>query len=165
MKNVIETTLPGVGIRHDFRTNEGSQLGVLTHHTGRRDFIVYDEDDPDTCKMIMRLEVDESQALSEMLGGAHYTPQTGQFQQTIGGMTIDWVPIHEGWVCAGRSIRDVGVKASDISIVAVIRDEVITPAPAPEFRLMAGDTAVVVGTPESIRHVFSLLQGSTPFGE
>ena len=35
--DIQETNLPGVGLRHDFTTRAGRQLGVVTHRTGRRD--------------------------------------------------------------------------------------------------------------------------------
>jgi TrkA domain protein len=44
---IQETALPGVGLRHDFTTRAGRQLGVVTHRTGRRDLLLYDRDDPD----------------------------------------------------------------------------------------------------------------------
>jgi len=34
--DITETALPGVGLRHDFTTRAGRQLGVVTHRTGRR---------------------------------------------------------------------------------------------------------------------------------
>ncbi|MGH2814647.1 MAG: TrkA C-terminal domain-containing protein [Actinomycetota bacterium] len=45
--DIQETNLPGVGLRHDFTTRAGRQLGVVTHRTGRRDLLVYDREDPD----------------------------------------------------------------------------------------------------------------------
>ena len=38
--DIQETNLPGVGLRHDFTTRAGRQLGVVTHRTGRRDLLV-----------------------------------------------------------------------------------------------------------------------------
>jgi len=37
MAGVIETKLPGIGVRYDFRTAAGVAVGVLVHRSGRRD--------------------------------------------------------------------------------------------------------------------------------
>jgi TrkA domain protein len=37
-----ETTLPGVGLRHDFTTQRGHQVGVVSYRTGRRGLLLYD---------------------------------------------------------------------------------------------------------------------------
>ena len=49
MADVRETKLPGVGVRHEFTTADGTDIGVLVHHDGRREILVYDSDDPDAC--------------------------------------------------------------------------------------------------------------------
>jgi TrkA domain protein len=40
--DIQETTLPGVGLRHDFTTQRGHQVGVVSYRTGRRDLLLYD---------------------------------------------------------------------------------------------------------------------------
>ena len=37
MTEVRETQLPGVGVKHDFTTVDGRDVGVLVHRDGRRD--------------------------------------------------------------------------------------------------------------------------------
>ena len=43
-------------------------------------------------------------------------------------------------------------------MVAVLRDDQTQPAPGPEFRIAAGDTLVVVGTPEGIAAAAGILR-------
>jgi K+/H+ antiporter YhaU regulatory subunit KhtT len=38
--DIQETALPGVGLRHDFTTRGGRQLGVVSYRTGRRDLLM-----------------------------------------------------------------------------------------------------------------------------
>lgn len=47
--DVERAALPGIGLRHVFTTVRGRQMGVVSHHTGRRDPVIYDKEDPDTC--------------------------------------------------------------------------------------------------------------------
>jgi hypothetical protein len=44
---VEQTPLPGVGIRYDFCTAAGRQVGVLVRRDGNADLIVYAADDPE----------------------------------------------------------------------------------------------------------------------
>ena len=68
MPDVSETNLPGVGVRHDFTTATGQRLGVIAHRGGRRELLVYDTDDPDACRTVMQLDVDDARTLAEVLG-------------------------------------------------------------------------------------------------
>ncbi len=160
MTRVQETQLPGVGARHDFTTQEGDRLGVITHRTGRRDLLIYDRDDPDACAMVVRLEEEDSHTLADLLGGTQLAQRVSNLQQSVQGLTLDWLPITPNWACAGLPIRQTRLRAqTGVSVVAVVRDGETIPAPSPDFRLEVGDTAVVVGTPEGIRQAFHLLHG------
>jgi len=160
MTHIKETQLPGVGVRHDFGTRAGDLLGVITHRTGRRDLLVYDRRDPDACAEVLRLEEDESHSLAELLGGTRVTETIASLQQSVPGLTIDWLPISSSSACAMQSIADFGLRGqTGVSIVAVVRGSETLAAPGAEFVLEPGDTAVAVGTPESIRKAFALLQG------
>jgi TrkA domain protein len=160
MPQIKETQLPGVGVRHDFAARSGERLGVITHRTGRRDLLIYDRDDPDACAEVLRLEEDESHALAELLGGTRVTETIASLQQSVPGLTIDWLPISATSACAMHSIADFGIRGqTGVSIVAVVREGQTIASPGADFVLPPGDTAVAVGTPGGIRHAFSLLQG------
>ena len=60
---------------------------------------------------------------------------------------------------AGRSIATAGVRSiTGVSIVAVLRDDAAFPSPGPDFCLEAGDTALVVGTPDGVEALVELLE-------
>ncbi len=160
MVEVTETQLPGVGVRHDFTTRAGERLGLIVHRSGPRDLLVYDRDDPDACSLVLRLEEDDSRTLADMLGASHVTEEIARLQ-SIAGLTIDWVPVTSASACTNCRLVDLGAAADrGATIVAVIRGDETIPAPAAEFVLQEGDTAVAVGTAEGVRHLFGLLQGS-----
>jgi TrkA domain protein len=160
MTEIQETQLPGVGVRHDFVTKSGDRVGVISHRTGRRDLLVYDKIDPDSCRAVVNLDEEDGHILSELLGATHVTTSLGKLQQSIEGLVIDWVPIKQSWASAGRTIEQLAIrKRTGVSIVAVIRGDDTTPSPGPEFTLESGDVAVVVGTSSGIQKLFDLLQG------
>lgn len=157
MTKVTETQLPGVGIRYEFSTDEGSHLGVLCHHGGRREVFVYNPRDPDQAQSIVQLTANDSRTLSELLGATQISEELGAMQQRIEGVTLDWIEVSEESTLANRTIGDGQLRTkTGASLVAVVRDGDTEPAPGPEFVLRPGDTVVAVGTPDGLdqlRHI------------
>jgi TrkA domain protein len=155
--DIQETALPGVGLRHDFTTRAGRQLGVVTHRTGRRDLLVYDRDDPDRCQEVIQLTDDEADALAELLGAARLVEHLARLQQ-VEGLAIDWLEIRAGSPYDGGTIGDTQARSrTGVSIVAILRGDRAIPAPSPQDRLAAGDTLVVVGTAQGVKALSDLL--------
>lgn len=160
MPHVDETQLPGVGVRHDFVTRRGERIGVITHRTGHRELLIYDQEDPDACRETLRLEEDEIRTLSDMLGGSDVTDTLSALEQSVEGLTIDWVRVAGTSRCSGHTLADLGLRTEvSASIVAVLRDGQAVPAPPLDFEMLEGDTAVVVGTKDGARQVVATLQG------
>jgi TrkA domain protein len=179
---IHETPLPGVGVRYEFTTRRAVRLGVVAHRAGRRDVVLYDAEDPDAAGATVALTAAESRALAALLrpgaervgdpdradraggdGGAGSScappPAPGR-RHAIGRFAVDWVAVPPGSPYAGRSIATAGVRSiTGVSIVAVLRDDAAYPSPAPDFRLEAGDTALVVGTPDGVAALIELLEG------
>ncbi len=160
MADVEETILPGVGVRHDFVTVQGDHLGVIAHTTGRRELLLYDHDDPDACSHVVPLEQDDTDTLAELLGTAHVRNRVTDLQQSVDGLTIDWLTVANGAACTSCTLADTGARPGGSAlIVAVVRNGRTIPSPALDFQLSSGDVVVAVGTPEAIRALFSLLRG------
>src|SRR5919197_1762589 len=158
--DVNETALPGVGLRYDFTTRGGRQVGVVAHRGGRRDLLVYDREDPDTCREVVQLTEEEADTLADMLGVARIAGRLAELRQRIEGLAIDWLELRPGSPYAGRPLGDTQARSrTGTSIVAVLRGEQAIPAPSPDLPLQAGDPAVVVGTPEGIAALGALLGG------
>jgi TrkA domain protein len=158
--DIKETTLPGVGLRHNFTTRDGRRLGVVSYRTGRRDLLLYDPDDVDTCQEVIRLTQEEADALADLLGAARLIDHLVELQQQIEGLAISWLTIRESSPYAGGTIADTQARSrTGVSIVAVLRAQTAFPAPTPSFDFQAGGTAVVVGTPAGVRALARLLDG------
>jgi TrkA domain protein len=158
--DIQETALPGVGLRHDFTTRGGRQLGVVSYRTGRRDLLLFDSDDPDACQEVIGLTDEEADALADLLGAARLTGHLAELQQQIEGLAISWLTIQERSPYADGTIADTQARSrTGVSIVAVLRGRTAFPAPEPSFGFQPGDTAVVVGTPAGVRTLARLLDG------
>jgi TrkA domain protein len=156
--DINETPLPGIGTRYDFTTSGGQRLAVISHHSGRRELAKYDSDDPDACVDLLVLNQDEAEDLGELLGSARFTGPLAEVQHRIHGLAIDWLDIRPRSPFAGRPLSDTQARTkTGVSIVAVARGEEAFPSPRPDFVFEAGDTLVVVGTPEGIRALTEIL--------
>ncbi|MGH3442027.1 MAG: cation:proton antiporter regulatory subunit [Nitriliruptorales bacterium] len=159
MSQIEETRLPGVGVRYSFTTDDGHRVSVLHHRTGHRELFVCPPDDPDTAEQVLDLHGDEARTLAEVLGGSRVVTELDRLQQIVPGLALDWLEVEEKSPAAGRSIGQLEVRRSTgVTIVTVLRDAEHTPSPSADFVFAAGDTAVVVGPPESIRRVRDLLR-------
>lgn len=160
MVEVRETKLPGVGVRHEFASDEGEQIGVLVHHDGRREILVYDRDDPDACSSTIRLSAGDTRTLSELLGASQVTEEVGAaVQQEIEGLAIEWIEIGTDSHAVGTTIGAGEYRTkTGSSVVAVIRGSQSVPAPGPEFSFAAGDVVVAVGTADNLSTLRSLLR-------
>lgn len=159
MTDVDETRLPGIGIRYDFVTSQGQRVGVIHHRSGLREFLVYDDEDPDACRDVIPLDAEDSRTLGELLGGSRIARELQELQESVHGLAIDWLPIVAGTPYAGRTIGDTAARTrTGTSIVAVVRGDQAFPAPGPDFGVEPGDTLAVVGTPRGIEELSLILR-------
>jgi TrkA domain protein len=161
MTQVEETRLPGVGIRHEFTTQAGRRLGLLTHISGRRELLVYDAGDPDTTAETVGLGVDDARVLAELLGADQVTEHVGGVKQSVRAQEIDWLSVERGSPSAGRTLGELGLGAAEgLTPIAVLRGPETVSSPGNEFALAEGDTVVVAGSPDAIRGVLQRLSGA-----
>ncbi len=158
MVDVRETKLPGVGVRHEFTTDNGNDVGVLVHHDGRREILVYDSDDPDRCTTLVNLTAADTRTLSELLGGSQVTEAVVAVQQEIEGLAIEWIQLESGSPAVGTTIGDGAYRTrTGSSVVAVMRGDESVPAPGPEFAFQEHDVVVAVGTTDGLARLRELL--------
>ena len=161
MTDIVETLLPGVGVRHDFVCESDVRVGVVSHHSGRRDLIVYDSDDPDRVAKTVSMSTDEARSLGTLLGGPNIVERLDDLRHQIVGLEIAWLPISKNSRLAGRPLGESEMRTkTGVSIVALIRGDVAVPAPGPDDKMLAEDVAVVVGTAAGIDAAARILSAS-----
>jgi TrkA domain protein len=159
MTDVIEVELPGVGVRYEFVTEDGTRVGVVSHRSGRREIYLADPADPDRFNRALGLGEEDARTLAELLGASRVAAELAELQQKIEGLAIDWLPVRDDSPYAHSTIGAARVRTrTGVSIVAVLRGEQAIPAPGPEVEVKPGDYLVVVGTPRGIEHAVELLR-------
>ena len=153
MPEIEETLLPGVGVRHEFTSDGGERVVLVTHRTGRRELAIYDRDDPDLRRAVVHLSVDDTTALGELIGASHVSETVRRVQQ-LEGVAMDWVTVGSTSPGVGASIGDGAYRTrTGASIVAIVRGDSTIPAPGPEARFASGDVVVAVGTPAGLEQL------------
>jgi TrkA domain protein len=157
--DVEETALPGIGLRHEFVTRAKRRVGVVTHHSGRRELVIYDAVDPDACRESITLTVEESDVLSELLGAPHIVEKLVDLKTAFAGLVGEQIKISSDSPYATRTLGDTRARTrTGASIVAVVRDHQVIASPRPDFWFRPDDVVVVVGTPENTAAVAALLR-------
>ncbi|GIH68615.1 cation:proton antiporter regulatory subunit [Sphaerimonospora thailandensis] len=157
--DLTRTGLPGIGLQHVLTTERGRQVGVISHHTGRRDLVIYDKEDPDTCVVTVLLTADEASALAELLGTGRIVERLNELHRQVEGLVTEKIPISAGSPYDGRALGDSRVRTrTGASIVAVVRDGQVIASPRPDLVFAPGDVVVVVGTGEGTAAVADIFR-------
>ena len=156
--DIERVNLPGIGMRHSFTTDRDRRLGVVSHHTGRRDLVIYDRDDPDSAVVSVALSGEEANALAELLGTARLVERLTELNRQVEGLVTEQFAVTEGSPYANRTLGDTAARTrTGASIVAVVRDRHVFASPRPDFHFEPGDVVVVVGTAEGTNGVARIL--------
>jgi TrkA domain protein len=156
---VEETKLPGVGLRHEFVTDDGRRVAVISVKTGARHLAIYAEDDPDAVKASIELTNDEAQLLAELLGAPRVIERLAKLREQVEGITTAGIPLGDRSPYVARTLGDAAIRSrTGASIVAVFRGDDVVPSPTPDFRFQTGDKVIVVGTEEGVRSASEILE-------
>jgi TrkA domain protein len=157
--DVEVTRLPGIGTKQEFTTADGRRLGVLTHRDGHRELMLSSADDPDATGISVSLSEPECNALGTLLGAPNLVAKLQDQQREVEGVTTAQFPISVTSPYVGRPLADTAMRTrTATSIVAVVRDSVVSPSPRPDFVFAAGDLVVIVGTGEGLKAAAQILE-------
>jgi TrkA domain protein len=156
--NVVEHSLPGIGRRYELRCEEGGDVVVVVHHSGRRDLYVLDHgaDEP---RATLTLSDAQARTIGAVLAGAYYTPAVvEEVEAVLGSLLIDWFTLRDDSPGAGKTIAELEIRRrTRMTVAAILRDGDPLIAPEPSETLRAGDRLVVLGRQEDragfVRHV------------
>lgn len=157
--HVERAELPGIGVRHDILTEAGRRLSVINFRDGRRELALSDEDDPDRAEEAVELTDDEAMALSEVLGGSLILTQLAGLREHAGLFT-EQIPVRADSPYAGKPLGQTRARTrTRCSIVAIVGESRVLPAPGPEDIINSGDSLVVLGTREGLEQLVRIING------
>jgi len=147
---VRETRLPGVGKKFTMRTQRGEDVCAVVHIDGRRE--LYHRPDPDEdADAVIVLTDEEAHELGSILGGVVYRPELlDKLEIALKDLAIDWIDIPADSPLVGLTVATYRIRTTTGgTIVAIIRRESSVAMPHPDEVIQAGDTLVVITTPET----------------
>lgn len=158
--DIYETPLPGIGVRYEFQSESGDHVGVVVRRDGKRDFALYDREDPDSCTGTVELSEGDASKVAELLGGTNITARLDSLRHMVEGLAIEWITMPAAGGLTDRTIGDGRIRTeTSASVVAVIRGDTGLPGPDPDFVLRAGDTVLVMGSTDAVRQATTILTG------
>lgn len=144
-------------------TESGQRVGVVSHRDGRRELVVYDQDDPDARLAAVPLTDDEAEAVADLLGATLMLEQLAGLREQASGLLTEQVQLPAGSPYVGRVLGDTKARTrTSASIVAVLRGAEVIPSPRPDFRFEAGDVVVAVGTRKGLDALNRILADGDP---
>jgi TrkA domain protein len=157
--DIVQTDLPGVGTRYDFATRAGDRLGVLVHRNGRRELLLYDRSDPDTCRSTIALDESDARTMSELLGGPRLLEHLDEVRQQVEGLVIEWLRVEASAQLAGSTLADAAIHTrTGVSLVAIVRGHEVIISPGADEQLQPDDLVVAVGTTAGVEQVAEALR-------
>lgn len=158
--DIFESSLPGIGIRYEFDTEDGRKLGVLVRRDGKRELLIYNVNDIDSCSEIIDLSQGESATLVELLGGTKITERLHDVRREVEGLAIEWITLDDDALLIGKTIGDGQIRTrTGASVVAVLRGQESFPGPGPEFQFNKGDVVLMTGSDESVDRARQIIAG------
>lgn len=157
---IDETRLPGVGLRHDFRTEQGRHVGLVTYRSGRRELLLYSDRDDDAADEVVVLSEEEASALAGILGASTIVSHLNEAVSQLPGLTVMRVEVDTASPYVGRTLGDTQARSrTGVSVVAIVRGTEVEASPAPSSPILAGDVLIAVGTGEGVEKLTEIIRG------
>lgn len=156
---VLETRLPGVGVRYSFTSIHGNRLAVVLHNEGMCELYVFAGAAHDEPESVVRLDDAEARQLGVILGGAYDRPKIVEdLELALGELAIEWIPVPPDSPVIGHTLAECAFRAgTGITIIAILRDPEPIAGAQPDDVIEKGDTLVTVGKLGQYRHFRKLL--------
>jgi TrkA domain protein len=163
---LVETRLPGVGVKYTCLTAHGARVTVILHNDGMREIYHFRHADDDEPQAVIRLEDDEARQLGAVIGGAYDRPKIVEdLEMAFGDLAIEWIPVPDSSPAIGRTLAECAFRArTGITIIAILREPEPVTGAQPTDVIQRGDTLVTVGKLGQYS-AFRRLLAEGPFGE
>lgn len=158
MSYFSESDLPGIGKKISCTTHSKEKVVLIIHHDGKREFYIMDKDgDPQASVTLLD---EEARRLGGFLSGVMFKPKAVEtLEVALEGIRIDWFKLDKDSPVIGQQLGGLGIrKRTQVSIIAILRDEEFIPNPSSDYVFREGDTCVVIGKPEKFKDFLDLIR-------
>ena len=157
---VTEVLLPGVGVRYEFTTASGHDVGIVARRDGEFDIVCFRSSDPDAAEGLFSLDRQQAEALADILGAPRIVERFADLSREVPGLASATIDIPGDSRFDGRTLGETRLRTlTGVSIVAVVREDLVVPSPSPDEVLLGGSSLVVIGTARGIEQARAVLVG------
>jgi TrkA domain protein len=145
--DIVQTRLPGVGVRYSLTSARGSRLAVVVHNEGTSELYVFAKPADPEPRAVVELDEAETLRLGAILGGAYERPKVVEdLELALGELSIEWVRVPDGSPAIGQTLAQCGFRArTRVTIIAILREPHPVAGAQPGDVIRSGDTLVTVG--------------------
>jgi len=154
-----ESNLPGIGKKINCTTHSKEKAVIIMHHDGKREFYIMDKDNEPIAGISLLDE--EARRMGAFLSGSVFKPKALERLETaMQDVRIDWFKLQHDSPIIGKRLGGLGIrKKSQVSIVAILKDDAFIPNPSSDYIFAQGDTCVVIGKPERFIDFAKIITG------
>lgn len=153
-----ESDLLGIGKKINCTTYSNEKLTLIIHHDGKREIYVMDkEGEP---KAGVTLLDEEARRLGGFLSGVMYKPKSLEsLELALEGIKVDWYKLEKNSPVIGKAIGGLGIrKKTQVSIIAILREDTFIPSPSSDYVFQEGDTCVIIGKPDRFKDFLEIIR-------
>ena len=150
---VYESDLPGVGKKFEIEIGDDERLVIVTHNTGKREVFLKTTEGADAEKLF-ELPDRLARTVGTILEGAYFQPVQSEQVETMlaEGTFLEWYNVDNESVIAGKTLAEARVRErTGVSVAAIERAGSVVPSPQADTVIEAGDTLVIIGSPENLQ--------------
>ncbi|RKL69410.1 potassium transporter TrkA [Salipaludibacillus neizhouensis] len=145
--------LPGVGKKMSFLTSEEQMLVLISHHSGKRELHLFDDEDDDEPCFTVKLNAYETKEIGAQLLGAMNQHVDADTMKTFNKhLVMEWSELKDHSFLIGKTLIDSRIREeTGASVMAIMRADDMIVSPDPSEVLRAGDTLMAAGKSDQIK--------------
>ncbi|UTR13345.1 potassium transporter TrkA [Salipaludibacillus sp. LMS25] len=155
--------LPGVGKKLTFINGKNQMMGMVIHHSGKRELYFFEDADDDEAVFTFDLSSEETQHLGTHLLSATLDPimneKLERLQILRKKVIVEWLEISKKSSLVGISYETLtSMLPSGVSIVGIFQDDEFEVAPPNNMLMQKGHTIMVVGKRDPVEQFIDLCE-------
>ncbi|WP_435201031.1 cation:proton antiporter regulatory subunit [Janibacter sp. GS2] len=155
---LVETLLPGVGVRYELPTESGLHLVFVVHRDGSVELSTYPRNDADRALSVVKLSAAEALTVAGVLGAPQLVERFADLSREVPGLQSARFALHSTSPHVDLPLGATQARTrTGCSIVAIVRGDDVVTSPGPDEIMREGDVLVVIGSERGLQRMSALL--------
>ncbi|WP_257830927.1 cation:proton antiporter regulatory subunit [Salipaludibacillus agaradhaerens] len=155
--------LPGVGKKLTFINGKNQMMGMVIHHSGKRELYFFEDADDDEAVFTFDLSSEETRHLGTQLLSATLDPVMNEkierLQILRKKVIVEWLEISKRSSLLGASYETLtNMLPSGVSIVGIFHDDEFEVDPPNDMAMQQGHTIMIVGKRDPVEAFIDLCE-------